>query len=443
MNSANEHRLGVFDGRRRVGTISYDALEEHFFFSYEPSWLVTPDAYPLSPHFPFSGEAVGSSTIRRFIENLLPEGRALDIVSTTHQISKNNVFGLLRALGGETTGALSFFSETIAPVPRPTTCRQIPLEELCQRIEARAQVPFAAWYGRVRMSIAGYQDKLPVYVKDHQFFLVEGELASTHILKPEPLDRHLAGLVTNEHFCMRLGARLGLRTAEVAILRAPHPVLVVRRFDREIKPDSVRRIHIIDTCQALDLPVAYKYERNFGSSQDIKHIRDGVSYERLFSTAVSCTTQKALTRLALTRWALLQYLIGNADAHGKNLSFYCRAGGLAIAPFYDLVSVLQYEEGIDHEFAMAYGDEFHFEAVNPLAWADFAKRAGLQRSFLAREMTRMGRLVLREAPAQAADTEYVAQERELVSRISDLVVAQATKLIAMAKPMLGVDVALL
>jgi serine/threonine-protein kinase HipA len=54
------------------------------------------------------GAPAASSTIRRFVENLLPEGRALDIVSTTHQVSKNNVYGLIRELGQETAGALSW-----------------------------------------------------------------------------------------------------------------------------------------------------------------------------------------------------------------------------------------------------------------------------------------------------------------------------------------------
>jgi len=447
MSSVNQHSLSVFDAAQRVGTIDYDSLEERFSFAYEPPWLAAENAYPfpLSPHFPLSGVQVESSTMRRFLENLLPEGRALDIVSTTHQVSKNNIFGLVRELGGETSGALSFFSESTVPDSRPTTPtkrREIPVDELRRRIEERAQVPFAVWDGRVRMSIAGYQDKLPVYVKDNRFYLVEGALASTHILKPEPLDRRLPGLVANEHFCTRLAARLGLRTAEVSIARVPHPVLVVRRFDREASDDNVRRIHLIDACQALDLPVAYKYERNFGSGKDVRHIRDGISFERLFSTAVSYTTQKALTRQALTRWAILQYLIGNADAHGKNVSFFCGADGLAIAPFYDMVSVVQYE-GLDHEFAMAYGDEFRLDDVSPFAWADFAKRAGLQRSFLAREMTRMAHAALEQAPHQAAEADYVGDERELVLRIAGLVEAQAGKLLVMAKPMQKIDAALL
>ena len=155
---------------------------------------------------------------------------------------------------------------------------------------------------------------------------------------------------------MSLAARLGLATAPVSILRVPDPVLVIERFDRARVPYGVRKIHIIDGCQALNLPVSYKYERNFGSGPDVRNIREGVSFARLFST-VDYTVAKAVTHLALVRWALFQFLLGNSDAHGKNVSFFCRPEGLALAAFYDLVSTVQYE-GLDHELAMAYGDEF-------------------------------------------------------------------------------------
>jgi serine/threonine-protein kinase HipA len=76
-------------------------------------------------------------------------------------------------------------------------------------------------------------------------------------------------LVVNEHFCMSLAKRMGLPVADVSIYRTPRPVLVVSRFDRVVLEGAngpvVQRLHIIDACQAADLPVTYKYERNFGS----------------------------------------------------------------------------------------------------------------------------------------------------------------------------------
>ncbi len=248
-----------------------------------------------------------------------------------------------------------------------------------------------ARHGKVRMSVAGLQDKLLVYLdrpllEGGRLFLVDGQrLASTHILKPDTGNPQTPHLAVNEHFCMSLARRMKLPAAEVGLLRTPRPVLVVRRFDREVEnvggQPRVHRRHIIDACQACDLPVAYKYERNLGSAEAVRHIRDGVSFERLFGCA-DLTANKAATRLAMLRWALFQFLIGNSDAHGKNFSFFVRPGGLLEpTPWYDLVSVLQYD-GFDTELAMAYGDVFSHAEVSAFALADFAARCGVDRKLM-------------------------------------------------------------
>jgi serine/threonine protein kinase HipA of HipAB toxin-antitoxin module len=46
--------------------------------------------------------------------------------------------------------------------------------------------------------------------------------------------------------------------------------------------------------------------------------------------------QPAVDRLVLLRWAIFQVLIGNADAHCKNLSFFVHPSGVRLAPAYDI-----------------------------------------------------------------------------------------------------------
>jgi serine/threonine-protein kinase HipA len=209
-------------------------------------------------------------------------------------------------------------------------------------------------------------------------------------------------------------------------------VLVVRRFDRELEnaggQPRVRRRHIIDACQACDLPVAYKYERNLGSAEAVRHIRDGVSFERLFGCA-ELTANKAAARLAMLRWALFQFLIGNSDAHGKNFSFFVRPGGLLEpTPWYDMVSVLQYD-GLDTELAMAYGDVFRHAELSPFALADFAARCGIDRKLMRREGQRLAKLAEAAAAAQAEDAAYEgAAERAFVQGIAGFVAEQARRL---------------
>jgi serine/threonine-protein kinase HipA len=289
------------------------------------------------------------------------------------------------------------------------------------------------------MSIAGVQEKLMVYVDRPledagRLFLVEPPLASTHILKPEPGRTATPYLVVNEHFCMSLAKRIGLPVADVSIYRTPKPVLVVRRFDRVVQTrlegPAVQRLHIIDACQAADLPATYKYERNFGSGEHVRDIREGVSFELLFNR-VEQTVNKAAARLTMLRWALFQFLIGNSDAHGKNFSFFVRRQGLEPAPWYDLVSVVQYPN-INHELAMAYGDAFLFKEVGAFHLADFAKRCNIDRRLLKREATRLAKLAVEHAPKQALADDYVDEERGFVEQVRAFIVSQAARLNTLA-----------
>lgn len=277
------------------------------------------------------------------------------------------------------------------------------------------------------MSIAGHQDKLAVYVNEEaHLYLVGGRLASTHILKPEPTNPTLAGLVANEHFCLRLANTLGIPTATVDILRAPEPVLVVKRFDRLKHHQHVERLHAVDTCQVLNLSVNHKYERNFGSGRDVKNIRDGVSLEKLFSIA-SKTQTEAATRMSLIRWVLLQYLIGNSDAHGKNLSFLVEPTGLRLAPAYDLVAICIYPD-IEHELAMAIGDEFKLTKVRAFDWADFAHRCGVERRLLVREISRITKTLRKQLPSLLSWSGYTENERCVLNTICEFTLKQAEQL---------------
>ena len=414
---------------------------DRWSLGYAELWVADAESYPLSPALPLTcpPDDYPSASIKRFIEHLLPEGRALDVAVAYNGLAKTNIFGLIWALGAETAGALRFTGDAAAAqAAGDPVLREVSRQELDQRIAEREHVPLTVWDGKVRMSGAGLQDKLLVYLdrplKDGgRLFLVDGQrLASTHILKPDTANPMTPHLAVNEHFCMSLARRMGLPAAEVGLLRTPRPVLVVRRFDRDVENTGgqprVHRRHIIDACQACDLPVAYKYERNLGNAPAVQHIRDGVSFERLFGCA-ELTANTAAARLAMLRWALFQFLIGNSDAHGKNFSFFVRPGGLIEpTPWYDLVSVLQYD-GFDTELAMAYGDVFSHAEVSPFALADFAARCGIDRKLMRREGQRLAKLAEAAAVAQAEEADYEGEvERAFVQGIAGFVAEQAQRL---------------
>jgi len=387
--------LEVFLGSNRVGTLSHESTSDHFGFTYDEAWCKHPEGFAISPYLPLPDANRNARIARRdgvsqthivrsFFENLLPEGASLDAAAAAAKVSKASLVGLLATLGNECMGALRITPMGI-PVP-PTTSRLLTREELSERIRSRPALPFSVWDGKVRLSIPGYQDKVAVYVKEDQWCLVEGALASTHLIKPEPVNRELSGLTSNEFFCMRLARGVGMDVASVELLHIPEEILVVERFDRRRQSETVERIHVIDGCQALGLPVNAKYERLYGDGRDVMHIREGAQLPHFFALP-ELSAQPLVERRKLLHWTIFQVLISNADAHAKNLSFFLSLQGMSLAPAYDLVSAYGInKESIADSYAMAIGDAFTQKDLTPYEWALFADRCDLPKSFVSREL---------------------------------------------------------
>ncbi len=95
---------------------------------------------------------------------------------------------------------------------------------------------------------------------------------------------------------------------------------------------------------------------------------------------------------------------------------------------------MQYDsEKLEHDLAMAFGDEFELEDVKSFALADFCERARVSRSFFSRELVALCEIAIVEASAQSADPIYKGGEVALVSAIADFVVQRARFLLNLAK----------
>lgn len=83
-------------------------------------------------------------------------------------------------------------------------------------------------------------------------------------------------------------------------------------------------------------------------------------------------------------------LIGNADAHAKNLALLCTPSGTRqLAPFYDLVPTAYLPESlVDRAPAMRIGHARHIDQVRPEDWAAFANATQYRKAYvLARVQT--------------------------------------------------------
>jgi len=412
-----------------VGKILIDT-DENYFFDYDEEWKQK--GFAISPHLPFHQE-LSSQSIRRFLQNLIPEGEGLDDIALFAHISKNNTFALINAIGYDTAGALVFGEN----VPSDQSIfREITSNELVSRIEKLENQSIAIWDKRVRLSLAGVQAKLPVMMQGETIGLADGKLSSTHILKFQT-QRHLH-IVINEFFCMKLAKYIGLNVANVELKYfEKHPVLVVERFDRIIRNDYVQRLHIIDGCQMLDLSPNYKYEQNFGSSRDVKDIRQGASFAKLFMSAKVCSVP-ASAQMEMLKWALFNLLIGNSDAHGKNFSFFVDKKGIMPTPFYDLLCVMVYE--YDHNLAMAFGDEFNPNDVLAYQLLEFADSTNINPKLVSKVLSKECESILKALQEDKIDFSYVTeQELKFVEELKALIVKRAKHFKEISREMLNIS----
>jgi serine/threonine-protein kinase HipA len=212
----------------------------------------------------------------------------------------------------------------------------------------------------------------------------DGDLASNTIVKFQNLNNKTPHLVLNEFFCLTLARKVGFTIPGISFKKiGAHPALFIQRFDREWNKNTITRKHIIDGCQATNLPASYKYERNLGSSRDVTEVRDGVSLQKIFEFNRHCVVP-AKTAIDILNWTILNLCIGNADAHGKNISYFVDKFGIQLAPLYDLVNIAVYPE-LEKNLAMSVGDEFDALQVKGFQLLTFSEQIGIDKKLIGRQ----------------------------------------------------------
>jgi serine/threonine-protein kinase HipA len=97
--------------------------------------------------------------------------------------------------------------------------------------------------------------------------------------------------------------------------------------------------------------------------------------------------------LSLLNWVIFNYLIGNSDAHGKNISLLLLPEGPMLAPFYDLLSTRIYSHyGLAEGLAMKIGGVNDPGAIQKRHWELFAEEVGIKPRLV---LTRVAELVKR------------------------------------------------
>ena len=362
MNNGLQVRIdGVIVGRLWLDD------RKRFCFQYDEVWLTT-SRIPLSLSLPLRTEPYLDDESHPFFANLLPEEKMRAIIARNLGVSLNNDYGLLEKIGGDCAGAVSLYPALNESLREPGTYRQLSLDELNAIVEELPKRPLLAGEKGIRLSLAGAQKKLPVYYDEEYFHLGLGDAPSNYIIKPPIED--LDGTVENEAFCMALAQVAGLDVPRSFIHQhsdAPR-VFVVKRYDRIETAEGIRRLHQEDFCQALGIPPEFKYEAE-----------GGPALASSFKLLRHASIRSGKDVLSLLNWVIFNYLIGNSDAHGKNISLLLLPEGPVLAPFYDLISTRIYAHyGLASGLAMKIGGASDPDTLQKKHWEQFAEEVGIK-----------------------------------------------------------------
>lgn len=393
-------------------------LNEHgdISFIYNTDWSADAARPALSVSLPKRAEPFGRRECRPFFDGLLPEERALENVARALGISKGNDFALLKALGGDVAGALTLWPAERTPPQYDGKTQTRPLTDaaLVKLLETLPMRPLLAGEDGLRLSLAGAQVKLPVVLVDGHIALPVPGQPTTHILKP-PI-KGFPATTENEAFAMQLAADLGLHVAPIEVrVTKGQPYLLVTRYDRVTEADGhVRRLHQEDFCQALGILPERKYAAEGGPT-----FRTG------FELLRTATSSPAIAVLRLLDAAIFNFIIGNADAHGKNFSLLYGDDGTMLAPLYDLMCTVAYPD-LSANAAMKIGGASTIKDLTPRTWQKFAEEATLGAVFVRRRVKELADAAKDQAVTTAEKVSKSGLNKAELSRFAGIVQNRAT-----------------
>jgi serine/threonine-protein kinase HipA len=188
--------------------------------------------------------------------------------------------------------------------------------------------------------------------------------------------------------------------------------LLVARYDRTGAVPAVRRLHQEDFCQALGVPPDRKYQSEGGPG-----LQDSFA---LLGRAADVPAREAVR---LLDQVALDFLVGNHDAHGKNLSLLYLPGtvGAVLAPAYDVRSTIAYEKvrRMSRKMAMSIGGEYRADYVRGRHLDRLLREANLGRAAARRRLRRLAS----DAPAAARAAAAALREQGWTGEIVDDVIA--------------------
>lgn len=365
--------------KRLVGNISIIS-SDNAEFSYDEEYLHSQDARPISISLPLEEKNFNTQRTRNFFEGLLPEGFTRRCVASWLRKDEADYLSILSGLGRECLGAISVVEENNAA---DTFSYKKMTKEEVQKLAQEGATESAELVTRAHLSLTGASGKVGLYYDeiDNTWYLPLGNAPSTHIVKQSHV--RLKHIVANEQLCLLTAKNLGIDVPDSFIIKTSDGdeedvLFATVRYDRKRigskkEWDGLKipyRLHQEDFSQALGIPASKKYEHN------------NENYlQKMFDLLRNYSASPIEDQLKLWDICIFNYLIGNTDNHVKNLSLLYSEdlNSIRLAPAYDIVSTIIYEESTDN-MSVSIGGNYKLSDISRESFKSEAYKAGIGQS---------------------------------------------------------------
>ncbi len=341
-----------------VGRITRGSRRDRIEFGWIGGYV--PGPVTLTEAFGSVRPVAQSSAASNFFGGYALEGRQRQQLTQRRGISDpSDLYAMLREFGSSIAGAVTITDPEAAGRTEP---RYEPISdaEILRRLRRAASDGDLGSDDQSRSMLAGLQPKLLLARFGDQWYLPHGRAHSTHILKPR-LPARPDGLA-RELYGHALAAELGLASYGTELIGSgARQYLVIERYDRIVHGETVTLVHQEDAAQALGLDWVddrAKFQ-DPGRPRDIRRPSAYRIAEFLGSLqGPAGPVADFLRRLTFT------VLIGDNDAHAKNLAILHLAGRSALADVYDAVPNLFQEGRVDYDLALAIDGSFDHRRIS-------------------------------------------------------------------------------
>lgn len=124
----------------------------------------------------------------------------------------------------------------------------------------------------------------------------------------------------------------------------------------------------------------------------------------------------AADRMALLRWTIFNYLIGNADAHAKNLAMLFTDQGPRLAPFYDLLCTQAYPD-LTEKQAMRIGGENRPSWIRRKHWERFGEAIAIKPRLVLKTLQDMATSIIPAAQRLAEEFQRTYGTSAIIEKI--------------------------